>query len=140
MKIETILNTIKDQMNTILDEILKPKNAENTNTIAFAENSFSSLSEEEYDQNKETIEGYFHKVGDLIAFKMIFNKVTEIGNQIKDKSEELITAINSDIKEKTKFFPNFTNKKEENTRIAAQFKNVPNWSAKSKSPHRRRTS
>jgi len=63
----------------------------------------SELSEEEYNIKRQSVDGYFQKVIALNSMQMIIKEIIEIENAIKERLNELLYNIDTDIIEKSDY-------------------------------------
>jgi len=96
-QLESTLTYFKKNLREILDKIVDKEVKQLNKSMS------SELSEEEYNIKRQSVDGYFQKVIALTSMQMIIKEIIEIENAIKERLNELLQHVDSDIIEKSDY-------------------------------------
>jgi len=91
------LTHFKRNLRETLDKIVEKESK------ALHKSLSSELSEEEYNIQRQNVEGYLQKGIALISMQMIIKEIVEIENTIKERLNTLLNSVDADVAEKSDY-------------------------------------
>jgi len=97
IQLESTLTHFKRNLRETLDKIVEKESK------ALHKSLSSELSEEEYNIQRQNVEGYLQKGIALISMQMIIKEIVEIENTIKERLNTLLNSVDADVAEKSDY-------------------------------------